>query len=83
MANLTYNIDEIVFLLFNTFSGFFFHFEACMIYCFHALFVFYLALNVLIVVYAAGVCLSKVKVKYYLFFFVNHIYNWINSILYC
>ena len=65
-------IDKIVFLLFNTSSGFFFQFEACMIYCFHA-FVFDFVLDVLIVVYATGGYLSEVKVKYYLLFFVNQL----------
>ena len=56
---------------FNTSSGFFFQFEACRIYCFHAEFVFDFVLDVLIVIYALGVYLSEVKFKYYLFFFGN------------
>ena len=29
------NVDKIVFIAFNTFSGFFYQFEACIISCFH------------------------------------------------
>ena len=33
---ISYNVDKIVFILFNTSSDFFFQFEGCLIYCFHA-----------------------------------------------
>ena len=32
---MSYNVDKIVFIDFNTSSGFFFQFEACIIYYFH------------------------------------------------
>ena len=53
-------------LFFDTSSDFFFLFEACIIYCFHAEFVFGFVLDVLIVVYVPRVYLIK-KVKLILF----------------
>ena len=47
--SISYNIDKIVFILFNTSCVLFFQFETFIIYCFHALFVFDCVLNVLIV----------------------------------
>ena len=73
---ISYNVDKIVFILFNTSIGFFFQLEACMIYCFHALFVFDFVMDVLIVVYAPRVYLIEVKVDIYLLVFGNKLLFW-------
>ena len=77
---ISYNIDKIVFILINNSSGFFFQFDACLIYCFHCVIWFNFVSDVLIVVNAARIYLSEVKLNIYLFFFMNQLLfcNWIN-----
>ena len=64
---------KLFFILFNTSSGFVFQFEACIIYLFHAQFVFDIVLDVLIVVYTPRVYLIKVKAKHLLVFLCKSI----------
>ena len=59
--NFSNNVDN-AFILFNISSGFFFQFQVCIIYCFHAKFVLDFVLDVFIVVYTPRVYLIEAKV---------------------
>ena len=76
---ISYNIDEIVFILFTTSSGFFFQFESCIIYCFHVQFVFFF-FNVLIVVYTPRAHLTEVKLTFNGFLLYSNHYFVVDSI---
>ena len=77
MTNLSsITLLKIVFVLFNTSSGFFIQLEECIIYCFPALFL--VVFDALIAAYTSKVRLKlrlmfEVKVNIYLVFFVNQL----------
>ena len=75
---ISYNIDKIVFILFNFFSGFF----PSLKHSFHVQFVFGFVLDVLIVVYTPRGSLIKAEVNIYLFFFVNQLLFKLNQYMY-